>query len=109
MAKAFQEGGVAIVAQECCKGLENVNAIPRLYRRTNRDVSGRGHWAWPIYLLCLLPVYFQVPSKQSVYVDSIVYPLVMLQKKGDLGPEGFPHWCSGVMEIFIQRYVCFHC
>ena len=38
--QAFAASAVSLLCRECERALEHVSTIPRLYRRTNKEVSG---------------------------------------------------------------------
>ncbi|XP_070578022.1 conserved oligomeric Golgi complex subunit 2-like isoform X2 [Ptychodera flava] len=69
----------------CSVHFKAVNDIPRLYRRTNREV----------------------PSKSSVYVDNVVRPLkVFLEENGDkLSQERRDRWLVSILTHLTKEYL----
>ncbi|CAN7999636.1 unnamed protein product, partial [Ixodes hexagonus] len=72
------------VAAACCLHLKSVADIPRLYRRTNREV----------------------PSKPSSYVAQVLVPLATLKTKTsqDFGVTWQPDWTSAALEQVTKQY-----
>lgn len=75
---------VGNVAAACCLHLKAVADIPRLYRRTNREV----------------------PSKPSNYVALVLVPLATLKSKTgqDFGVTWQPDWTSAALEQVTKQY-----
>ncbi|XP_077522475.1 conserved oligomeric Golgi complex subunit 2 [Amblyomma americanum] len=76
---------VSDVARACCVQLKMVSDIPRLYRRTNREM----------------------PSKPSGYVQQILMPLASLK---DLAMQNSslnwdPEWTTSVLEEVTKQYM----
>lgn len=76
---------VSDVAKACCIQLKMVPDIPRLYRRTNREV----------------------PSKPSSYVQQILLPLATLKDVGSQNPSlsWDPEWTASVLEEVTKQYM----
>uniref|UniRef100_A0A131XDS7 Conserved oligomeric Golgi complex subunit 2 n=1 Tax=Hyalomma excavatum TaxID=257692 RepID=A0A131XDS7_9ACAR len=76
---------VSDVAKACCVQLKMVPDIPRLYRRTNREV----------------------PSKPSSYVQQILLPLATLKDIGSQNPSlnWDPEWTASVLEEVTKQYM----
>uniref|UniRef100_A0A131XXY3 Conserved oligomeric Golgi complex subunit 2 n=1 Tax=Ixodes ricinus TaxID=34613 RepID=A0A131XXY3_IXORI len=72
------------VAAACCLHLKAVADIPRLYRRTNREV----------------------PSKPSNYVAQVLVPLATLKSKTtqDFGVAWQPEWTGAALEQVTKQY-----
>nr|XP_037275519.1 LOW QUALITY PROTEIN: conserved oligomeric Golgi complex subunit 2-like [Rhipicephalus microplus] len=76
---------VSDVAKACCVQLKMVPDIPRLYRRTNREV----------------------PSKPSSYVPQILSPLATLRHLGrqNVNLNWDPAWTESVLEEVTKQYM----
>lgn len=76
---------VSDVAKTCCVPLKMVPDIPRLYRRTNREV----------------------PSKPSTYIQQILQPLESLKEQAtqNSGLNWDQEWTAAVLEEVTKQYL----
>ncbi|UYV78258.1 ELMO3 [Cordylochernes scorpioides] len=90
------ESAAKQVAGQCATAFRQVADLPRLYRKTNREIYHQFFYHQALNLkLCGL----QVPAKPSTYVETVLSPLEeFLHTCGSLvGPHWRDQWCQAVL------------
>ena len=83
---------ISSLTHQCAENLESVQTIPRLFRRTNREVC---------LLFCHKDLFFvvKVPSKPSGYVSTVLKPVSLIDVTMGHGHE----WGKQVVENVTEK------